>query len=47
MDCPPEQKNVAGVERWPLVEVRLHIIISGLLTPKKCRTHLLPWPIKP
>ena len=17
MDCPPEQKNVAGVERWP------------------------------
>ena len=34
MDCPPGQKKVAGVERWLLVEVRLHIIISGLLRPK-------------
>ena len=24
MDCPPGQKNVAVVERWPLVEVRLY-----------------------
>ena len=23
MDCPPGQKHVAVVERWPLVEVRL------------------------
>ena len=34
MGCPPGQKKVAGVERWLLVEVRLHIIISGLLRPK-------------
>ena len=25
MDCPPGQKNVAVVERWPLVEVRLYL----------------------
>ena len=25
MDCPPGQKKVAVVERWPLVEVRLYL----------------------
>ena len=24
MDCPPEKKEVAVVERWQLVEVRLY-----------------------
>ena len=24
MDCPPGKKEVAVVERWPLVEVRLY-----------------------
>ena len=31
MDCPPGQKYVAVVERWPLVEVRLYNLpITGL-----------------
>ena len=25
MDCPPGQKEVAVVKRWPLVEVRLYV----------------------
>ena len=28
MDCPPGQKNVAVLERWPLVEVRLYMMKS-------------------
>jgi len=26
MDCPPGRKEVAVVERWPLVEVRLSTV---------------------
>ena len=29
MDCPPRQKKVAVVERWPLVEVRLDFCLRG------------------
>ena len=32
MDCPPGQKKVAVVERWPLVEVRLYTGSTVLLT---------------
>ena len=30
MDCPPGQKNVAVVERWPLEEVRLYMRLIGI-----------------
>ena len=37
MDCPPGQKNVAVVERWPLVEVRLYFVFPF----RKKRTYLV------
>ena len=44
MDCPPGQKNVAVVERWPLVEVRLYIQRFIQFSPsvfKDCRIKII------
>ena len=73
MNCPPGQKKLASVDRWPL-QRGLQDSIYGLSAgtkksgrcrelavgggstaynnfrsaeTKKCRTRLLPWPIKP